>query len=267
MGNRPLALASGVLPEASPVQLVEATAAAGFDLGGMWIEAAEWTGETTRAVQRALRDTGLRLLDIEVLWIRPGPPDPDHLRIVEVGAELGARNVLCVSSDPDRNATIDKLAIVTERAATLDIRLNLEFGPFTEVRTLHDAASALAAIDSPAKGLLIDALHWTRSGGTPADIAALPRALLSYAQLCDGPRMGAPIDDLDAYIAEAVDDRLPLGHGAFALDALLATLPDGLPVSIEERSRPLRETYPDFTERARAVARTSRAFLASRGMA
>lgn len=256
-----------MLPEASPVELVEAAAAAGFDFGGMWMEAAEWTSETTRTVQRALRDTGLRLLDIEVLWIQPGPPDPDHLRIVEVGAELGARNVLCVSSDPDRAATIDKLAIVTERAATLDICVNLEFGPFTEVRTLHDAASVLTAIGSPAKGLLIDALHWTRTGGTPAEIAALPTSLLSYAQLCDGPRVGAPIDDLDAYIAEAVDDRLPLGHGNFALDALLAALPDGLPIAIEERSRRLRETYPDFTERARAVARTSRAFLEGRGLA
>ena len=38
-------------------------------------------------------------------------------------------------------------------------------------------------------------------------------------------------------------------------------LPDGLPIAVEERSKSLRDAYPDLNERARAVLRTSKAFL------
>lgn len=61
---------------------------------------------TTRAVGNALRNSGLRLLDIEVVWIKPGPLDPDHVRTVAIGAT----NVPCVSSGPYLSATRDKLA-------------------------------------------------------------------------------------------------------------------------------------------------------------
>ena len=260
--NHPIAMASGIMPEATPVQLVEAAAQAGFDFGGMWIEPDQWTDATTRAVAARLGDTGLKLIDVEVVWIKPGPPDPDHLRIVEIGAELGARNVLCVSSDPDRGATRDKLAMVIERGAACGIRVNLEFGLFTEVRTIHQASALLAEIASPAAGLLIDSLHWHRSGGTLADIAAVPREWLSYAQLCDAPVPGADPADANAILIEAIDGRMAMGSGGLPLAEIAALLPDGLPIAIEERSKALRDGWPDLNERACEVARTTRAFFA-----
>jgi sugar phosphate isomerase/epimerase len=260
--NHPIALASGVLPEASPVQLVEAAAQAGFDFGGMWMECDQWTDATTRAVAQRLRDTGLKLLDIEVAWIKPGPPNPDLLRMIEVGAELGAQNVLCVSSDPDRGATRDKLAMLMERGEACGIRINLEFMLSTEVKTIQDASALLAEIDSRAAGLLIDSLHWYRSGGTVEDVAAVPRKWLSYVQLCDAPAVGPHPTDPQMLLVEASNDRLPLGHGALPLRALIDQLPDGLPIGIEERSKALRDAYPDLNKRARALARTTRAFFA-----
>ncbi|WP_408589004.1 sugar phosphate isomerase/epimerase family protein [Novosphingobium sp.] len=259
--HHPLAMASGIMPDATPVQLVEAAAAAGFALGGMWFEPATWTDATTRAVGRALAATGVQLLDIEVVWIKPGPLDPDHVRLVEVGAELGARNVLCVSSDPDAGATRDKLAALAEVGERAGIRINLEFGLFTEVRTIHAASAILRQIASPAIGLLVDSLHWQRSGGTIADIAAIPPAWLSYAQLCDAPLDFAHLDDPQAIITEAIDGRLPLGHGQLPLRAIIEALPDGLPIAIEERSKALRDGWPDLHDRARRLMETSRAFM------
>lgn len=262
MGARhPLAMASGIMPEATPVEMVEAAAYAGFDYGGMWIDASTWTDATTRAVAARLADTGLKLLDVEVVWIKPGPLDPDHLRIIDIGAELGAANVLCVSSDPDRSATRDKLAALIERGAAGGIRVNLEFGLFTEVKTIGAATALLAEIANPAAGLLVDALHWCRSGGTLADIDAIPAHWLGYAQLCDAPFPGADPVDPDAILIEAIDGRLPLGAGGLPLRDLLARLPDNLPIAIEERSKVLRDAYPDLNARAASVFRTSRAFL------
>lgn len=266
--HHPLAMASGIMPEASPLQLVDAAARAGFDFGGMWIEPATWTDATTRAVAARLAATGLALLDVEVVWIKPGAADPDHVRIVEIGAALGARNVLCVSSDPDRGATRDKLAALIERGRACGIRVNLEFGLFTEVRTIHEASALLREIDAPdgAAGLLVDALHWSRSGGSLVDLDAIPGGWLGYAQLCDAPSPGADPADPDAILAEAIDGRVPLGQGGLPLRALLDRLPDRLPIAIEERSRALRDAYPDLDARARAVMRTSRAFLEAAAM-
>lgn len=263
MSARLLAMASGIMPEASPVALVECAAAAGFDMGGMWVEPDDWTPATTRAVRAALDATGLPLLDIEVVWIKPGPPDPAHDRILDIGLALGARNLLCVSSDPDEGMTAAKLARLAERAGDA-IRVNLEFGLFTQVKTLPQAAAILRRIDHPAMALLVDALHWTRSGGTVAEVAALPASWLSYVQLCDAPMPGADPADPDAILAEAIDGRLPLGAGGLPLDALIAALPPGLPVAIEERSRALREGWPDLRARAARLAHTSRDWFALR---
>lgn len=264
MGRRhPLAMAAGIMPEATPVELVRCAAGAGFDFGGMWIETDQWTDATTREVRRVLDDTGLALLDIEVVWLRPGPADAAHLRIVEVGAELGARNVLCVSSDPDMGATRDKLAVLAERGGALGIRVNLEFGLFTEVKTIGAASAIVRAVDHSAMGLLVDALHWQRSGGTLEEIAALPPAWLGYAQLCDAPLVGADPGDPAAIIAEAIDGRVALGAGGLPLAEILARLPEGLPIGIEERSKALRDGWPDLAARARRLMETSRAWFAA----
>ena len=262
--RHPIAMSAGIMPEASPVQLIEAASRAGFDYGGMWIEPADWTRATTLAVKAAMRASGLALLDVEVVWIKAGPLDPDHLRIVDIGMELGARNVLCVSSDPDAGATRDKLATLMMHAAGGDIRINLEFGLFTEVKTIHQASAILREINSPVAGLLIDTLHWTRSGGTIKDIAAIPAEWLSYAQLCDAPMPGADPADADAILSEALDGRVALGRGGLAIGAMLDRLPKGLPIGIEERSRALRENFPDLNARAAELLRTSQAWLSAR---
>ncbi|CAN5433601.1 sugar phosphate isomerase/epimerase [soil metagenome] len=262
MGSpHPIAMASGIMPEATPVQLIEAAAHAGFDLGGMWIEPDQWTASTTRDVRAAMAASGLQLLDIEVVWIKPGALDPDHLRIVDVGMELGARNVLCVSSDPDAGATRDKLAALMAHAAGGDIRINLEFGLFTAVKTIRQASAILCAIDAPNMGLLVDALHWTRSGGTVADLAAVPAEWLGYAQLCDAPMPGADPADPNAILVEALDGRVALGRGGLAIGAMLDALPAGLPIGIEERSKALRDGFPDVLARAVELMRTSRAWM------
>lgn len=245
------------MPEASPVQLVECAARARFDMGGMWIEPSDWTDATTRDVKHALDATGLPLVDVEVVWIKPGPADPDHDRIVDIGMELGARNVLCVSSDPDRGATTAKLARLAERAGG-DIRINLEFGLFTQVRSLAAAQAILADIAHPAMAVLFDALHWTRSGGAPGDMASVPAEWISYIQLCDAPMPGADPADDAAILTEAIDGRMAMGTGGLPLDAMAAVLPAGLPIAIEERSKVLRDAFPDLQQRANEVYRTTR---------
>lgn len=250
------------MPEATPEQLVEAAAAGEFDFGGMWVERGQWNAGTTRAVRRKLSDCRVRLLDVEVAWIMPGEPDPWLTELVDIAAELGAANLLCVSSDPDPQATAAKLQLLVDRATGTGVRINLEFGLFTEVGTIGAARSIVETLDGANKSVLVDTLHWSRSGGTGAEIAALPREWLGYAQLCDAPAEPPDLTSRDAIIDDAINRRVAMGVGGLPIAEMVEALPDGLPVAIEERSQVLRDRFPTLPERAREVARTSRAWLA-----
>jgi sugar phosphate isomerase/epimerase len=266
MPKRQISLAAGIMPEATPAQLIECAAASEFDFGGMWVEKDSWTPATTRAIRRQAQDAGVQLLDCEVAWIMPGPPDPWLTELVHIAAELGARNLLCVSSDPDMAATTAKFQTLVDAAKGTGVRVNLEFGIFTEVKTIHMARAVLEAVEGEAKALLVDTLHWARSGGTAADLAAIPREWLSYCQPCDAPADGPDVTNFDAIIDDAINRRMPLGEGGLPLAAMVDALPADLPMAIEERSAALRDTFPDLVERARQCARTSRAWLDSRGL-
>lgn len=263
--GRLISLAAGIMPEATPAQLIECAAASDFDFGGMWVEKDSWTPATTRAIRRQARDAGVQLLDCEVAWIMPGAPDPWLTALVDIAAELGARNLLCVSSDPDMAATTAKFQTLVTCAKGTGVRVNLEFGIFTEVKTIHMARSILENVEGEAKALLVDTLHWARSGGTAEDLAAIPREWLSYCQPCDAPADPPDLTNFDAIIDDAINRRMALGHGGLPLGAMVDALPDHLPMAVEERSASLRDNFPDLIDRARECARTSRAWLAERG--
>ncbi|MDR2857030.1 MAG: TIM barrel protein [Novosphingobium sp.] len=242
---------------------MEAAKAGGFDAVGLWIEPADWTSSTTRAVRAALAATGLPVLDIEVVWRRPDIPFDDHRKIIDIGAELGAANVLCVSSDPDHGATAGWLEDLCRHTEGSGIRIALEFGIFTEVKELATALSILDKVGHPLRALLVDPIHVDRSGTTPEQLAAIDPHLLPYAQFCDaGARRPDPAD-YDAIITDAVDLREQCGEGVLPLAAILGALPARIPLSIELRSRALRETHPQAVPRARAVAEATRRWLGS----
>lgn len=257
----PISLASGVLPEFSPVSVVEAARAAGFDMAGLWIEPAEWTGATTREVRGALAASGLPVLDVEVIWLKPDSSMDDHRMVIDIGAELGARNVLCVSSDPDHGATAARLAELCRHAEGSGMRVALEFGIFTEVTDLASALAVLDDVAHPLRALLIDPIHVDRSGSSIAAIAGIDPALLPYAQLCDAPAVRPDPSDFNAVIIDAIDLREQCGSGGLPLGELYRALPGGLPLSIELRSKALRDGFPDPAERARAVAAATRGWL------
>ena len=258
----PVSLASGVLPEFGAVAVIEAAAAAGFDAAGLWIEPAEWTAQVARAARAALAATGLPALDIEVIWLKPDSAMDDHRKVIEVGGELGAASGLRVSADPAHGSTAARLADLCRHAEGSGIRVALEFGVFTEVKTLGAAIAILDAVAHPLRALLIDPIHVDRSGSAIADIARVDPALLPYAQFCDAPAKRPDPADFDAVIVDAIDLRAQCGEGGLPLDELYASLPRNIPLSIELRSKALRDGYPDPAERARAVARATRAWLA-----
>lgn len=258
-----ISFASGIVPECGPLETIRAAAAGGFDATGLWVEPEKWSAQLTRDARRALADTGLELLDVEVIWIKPGDSLDAHKAVIDIGAALGAKNVLCVSSDPDAGRTAGHLSALCEHAEGCAMRVALEFGIFTEVKSLPAALSILDAVAHPLRALLVDPIHVDRSGTTADDIAAVPRALLPYAQFCDAPAKRPDPADFNAIISDAIDLREQCGEGGLPLEDLYRALPKGIPLSIELRSKRLRDSFPDAGDRAKAVAAATRQWLAT----
>ncbi len=222
-------------------------AEAGFGSCGMWVDPESFWDDKALALTRlALADTGLSLVDVEPAWL--DKPAAIQRAVVEAGIELGARNVLVVSREPDEGKAKDDFRALCELADGR-IRIVLEFGVFTEVKSLAAARAFIADIDHPTAGILIDQMHLNRSG---EHLPELGDPMFPYIQACDFYAASTTKEGMD-YIVAAVDERCPLGEGDASVDDTNRIRNSGVDVSLEIRSKDLRERYPDPVERARQI--------------
>ena len=211
-----------------------AAADAGFDAVGIrvWPAADEPAypvlGDTPmmRETIARLADTGTRVLDVEVLRLRPDSRPDDALRILDAGERLQAEAVLVICNDPEEDRLVDRFAAACEAAGERGLRACLEFMIFSSVKTIADAERVLDRAGHPAGAILVDALHLQRSGGTPADVSAVAPERLPYAQLCDGPFQPI-LPDSAVALTEARTGRLFPADGELPLPELVGALPAG----------------------------------------
>ncbi|OLL32547.1 xylose isomerase [Burkholderia sp. SRS-W-2-2016] len=237
---RPLALAHLTALDVEPVQWVRAAARAGFAAVGLRLYPATEGGiaylsapgsEAHRALRDTLAGEGLVVHDVEFVPVVP-ELDPASLSgLFEAAASLGARCVSVSGDDPDSARLAVKLAELAERAQPFGLRIDLEFMRWRHVGSLAQARAVIARAAHSNLALLVDALHLSRSGGTPDDIAALPPAAIGAVQLCDAPALQPETDD-DA-IREARMNRMAPGAGALPLDALLRAVSPEVALSVE----------------------------------
>jgi len=257
--SHPISLAHLTVLDTTPPELVTVAAAAGFRTIGIRLTATPSVGIPPYDILREgpilretllrLADTGVSVLDTEFLRFEPDQPVGVPESFLEVSARLGAQNVLVMSAEPDEARTIERFGDLCDRAARYGLQVCLEFAVYTGVRTLAHAAQVVAKAQRPNASVLVDALHFSRSGGIPAHIGQVDPALLRYAQICDASTDVPAPTDTAALIREARTGRLLPGEGALPLAELVAALPAGVPLAIEAPCRATAELPP--AERAR----------------
>ena len=223
-----------------PPQLITLAARTGYDKVGLRLLPAA-PGATAYPLMRdagALADTlarsadtGIGVFDLELVRIGAGFEPDDYLAFFEVGAKLGAKAVLVAGDDADETRLASSFAALCEAAAPFGLSADLEFMPWTKVADARTALRIVTAAAQPNGGVLVDALHVARSATRLADIAAIPRRHLHYAQICDAPA-AVPATE-EGLIHTARCERLLPGEGGIDLAALFATLPSDLPISVE----------------------------------
>jgi sugar phosphate isomerase/epimerase len=262
MTDRFYSLAALTVLELAPPAMVETATRAGYDGVGLRLIPATpeehhfpLASNTTllKETKTRLRDTGLRVVDIEILRLTPTTRvRQDFTRVLELGAELGASEVLVAGNDEDPARTTDNLGALCELAAPLGLHPHLEFMPWTGVKNLSEARDIVAAVRHAGHanaGLLVDAFHFNRSASRVAELAKIPRDWMRYVQLCD---VAGPIPaDMAEILREARQERCLPGDGDIDLPALLGTLPDDVPLSLEIPTEGLRRQGVSALERAR----------------
>jgi sugar phosphate isomerase/epimerase len=239
--RRELSLAHLTVLDATPPELVTVAAAAGFRQVGIRLTATpsvgvppyDVLGDTPmlRETLRRMADTGVSVLDVEFLRFEPEHPVGIPEGFLEAGARLGAKYVLVMSAEPAEARTLERFAELCDRAAQYGLHVCLEFAIYTGVKRLADAARMVKRSGRANASVLVDALHFSRSGGTPAHIPSVEPSLYRYAQICDAAP-GMPTEPPDL-IREARTGRLLPGEGVLPLVELVRALPATVTLAVE----------------------------------
>ncbi|MDB5893978.1 MAG: xylose isomerase [Rhodoferax sp.] len=217
--------------------------------------------EIFRETLAHLKDTGVQVYDLEIVRIGDAFDPDDYLPLFDAGQRLGAKAVLVAGDDPDLARLADHYGRLCETMHRFNLTADLEFMPWTAVCDATTALSVVRAAGMPPNaGILVDGIHFGRSHTSLDDIAALPKSLLHYAQLCDAtPGTGFTEAEL---IHTARVERLLPGEGGIDLVGLFSALPRTLPVSVEVPNA-LRMPLVGPKAWARQCLEASRAFIAA----
>ncbi len=236
----PLGLAHFTTIDVPPLDLVTMAAGIGYAAIGLRLFPAfpgapyyEIPAGTAamRAVRARLADTGVAVWDIEFLTLDDGFAIDPLRPVLDSAAELGVRRVSVCGDIADLGRMAATLGSLADAAGAVGLSVDLEVMPWRQVSSVAIACDVLQRAGRSNVGLLVDALHLSRSGGAPADLKTVPANWLRSAQLCDaGAVRPTTTDEL---IREARGGRLPPGEGALPLGQLLAALPADVVLSVE----------------------------------
>lgn len=180
-----------------------------------------------KAIQQALKEYEISLLDIELVRIREDLPT-DYRCAFEKGAELGATQILSSVWTNDYSYAIDSYGKICEQAAQYGMTVNLEFPIVSCLTTLQDTMMIQDKVNASNLKILMDMIYVHWAGVTPEEIKKIDPNRFGLIHLCDCPKNPDKIQ-----IVEVVrEGRAYCGEGEANLKELLKALPNN-PCSIE----------------------------------
>jgi sugar phosphate isomerase/epimerase len=255
-----------------PPKLIDVAHACGYEQVGLRLLAATPGGTAYRLMhdraqlretKARLAATGVHVADLEVFAIRPDTIIAPLEAVFEAGRELGAKHTLVAGYDPDLERFSDRFAEYCVMAERYGLTGDLEFMPWTCVPDLATASRIVEKMESPAAGVLVDALHFDRSGSRLEDLGKIPPHRLHYWQICDAPADRPTTTE--GLLHAAREERMFPGEGGIDLVGLAKTMPADITVSIEVPTATLAKTVDAETRARRALQGARTVIAASRG--
>jgi len=238
--SREYSLSFLTVADVSPVEAVKIAAKCGYAAVGLRLLPAAPNevdypilndSKLIKETRAALDDTGVRIADVEIVRITSDFEPDTYLQFLSTAEQLGARHILVAGNDPDQSRLIHHFAQFCELSKQFGLSCDLEFMPWTNVKTLAQAEYIVNQSGQENAAILIDALHFDRSDSTLEQIKALDPKQLNYVQLCDGFAEYDPSDE--GLIKIARSNRLVPGQGEIDLIGLIRALPKEIMLAAE----------------------------------
>lgn len=192
---------------------------------GQYIEL-ERSGFAPHGIDDLLDQFGLCLAEIEVI---------SGLGIHGVGGEkaalfeaaawrmadhFGSRYLQAIGPGGDVAEATRAFGSLCDRADDHGLVVGLEFLPFTDIKTVHDARRIVESAGRRNGGICVDIWHHQRGANDLAAIEALPGELITGVQMNDG----SLIPENPDYYRDCLDNRRAPGDGEFDIPGLVKAL-------------------------------------------
>ena len=244
---RKFSLAYLTIPGVDPVSQIKIAKEAGYDYVSLRTIPMHLPGEPEflpqkdpelfDAIQKALKEYDMPLMDIELARVRPDLDIEEYRPAFEAAAKLGATDVLGSIWSRDKAWYTDTAGKVADYAAEFGLKFNIEFLPWAGVRSLQEGITLVDKLGRDNVYVMVDTLHAGRAGVTAEELARTPRKYFNFIHLCDGPAGpdGDPVldnikDDLMLYTAR--EARFYPGEGVMDIAGMVKAMPE-IPLSIE----------------------------------
>ena len=226
-----IALSPTTLPEAPPLEYLEAAAAAGYNGVGLRLARSPLfpfypvvgNAVLIREMKRALASSGLAVLDILSFYLQPATDVDSFAASLELGAELGARYALVAGDDENWARLRDNLGRFCDVAGRFGVAAAVEFAVIRPLATLSQTLRLLSEIGRKNAVVCLDPLNFVRSGGSAALLRGLDPRLFPYAQISDGV-LGPGEPDLSKLGRMSPNERRMPGEGMLPLRDILDAL-------------------------------------------
>lgn len=211
-----------------------------------------------REMVAVMRDRAVAISLGEVFAVRADTEVRGWAADLGAMAELGVHRINTLSLDPDRTRSFDKFAELTEMAAAHGMETTVEFTPGLTVADLPTAIAAVRHVGRADFRILIDTMHFIRSGSRPEDLAAVDPDMIGYIQICDVPL----VPKISNYFEEAKYERMIPGTGELPLLDILSALPRDRIIGIEVPLRSQADAGMGPFDRLRPCVDAARDLLA-----
>ncbi len=206
---------------------IAAAARAGFDELSLWlmtIDEARAELGSLQAVRDCLDHHGMRATSIELLhaWPRGDAPNVEQeVDVMRAAIDVFEPELImagCMDDViPDGDWAIQ--ALRQECAALSDVRIGLEFLPWSALPNPTLVREFVEAVDAPNLGYVLDTWHFVRSGMDYAALQQIPGEKIFFIQASDVAEHAG--DDM---FAETLGGRLLPGEGVIDWPRLISVL-------------------------------------------
>lgn len=178
-----------------------------------------------RETKAALADSGVQVALGEGFLVRDGMDLSEFAPMLDLFAELGTPVVNAVSMA----ASTETFGVFAAMAGERGLRATVEFLPLMPPASFAAALDYVTACGASNAQILVDSMHFFRSGGEIGELIAAAPDRIGYVQLCDVP-MPARIAD---YGLEAREERFAPGGGDLPLADFLKAVPSNMVIGLE----------------------------------